>query len=72
MNNETGFDNKRYFEAQKEALLGRCAKFSKLYLELGGKLIFDGHATRVLPGFDGKNKIPADNFSPPGKDLSSH
>ncbi len=57
MNNETGFDNKRYFEAQKEALLGRCAKFSKLYLELGGKLIFDGHATRVLPGFDGKNKI---------------
>jgi uncharacterized protein (UPF0371 family) len=52
-----GFDNKKYFRAQSKAILERCSKFSKLYLELGGKLLFDGHASRVLPGYDGKNKI---------------
>jgi uncharacterized protein (UPF0371 family) len=52
-----GFNNKKYFNAQISALLERCSKFSKLYLELGGKLLFDGHASRVLPGYDGKNKI---------------
>lgn len=56
-NHEIGFDNKKYFSAQKKAVLERCVKFHKLYLELGGKLLFDGHATRVLPGFDGRNKI---------------
>jgi uncharacterized protein (UPF0371 family) len=54
---QIAFNNQKYFEAQKKALLERCTKFHKLYLELGGKLLFDGHATRVLPGFDGKNKI---------------
>jgi len=52
-----GFDNKKYFGAQTKAILSRCSKFSKLYLEIGGKLLFDGHATRVLPGYDGENKI---------------
>jgi uncharacterized protein (UPF0371 family) len=52
-----GFDNKKYFSAQTKAIIERCNKFSKLYLEIGGKLLFDGHASRVLPGYDGKNKI---------------
>jgi uncharacterized protein (UPF0371 family) len=51
------FDNKKYLTKQKDALLKRVSKFSKLYLEIGGKLIFDGHASRVLPGYDGKNKL---------------
>lgn len=51
------FDNKKYFKAQTSAIIERCNKFSKLYLEIGGKLIFDGHASRVLPGYDGRNKI---------------
>lgn len=51
------FDNKKYFAAQTKAILDRCNKFSKLYLEIGGKLIFDGHASRVLVGYDGRNKI---------------
>jgi len=54
---EKGFDNKKYFKAQTSAIIERCNKFSKLYLEIGGKLLFDGHATRVLPGYDGRNKI---------------
>jgi uncharacterized protein (UPF0371 family) len=52
-----GFDNKKYFNAQTKAILERCNKFSKLYLEIGGKIIFDGHAFRVLPGYKGENKI---------------
>jgi len=55
--NNKGFDNKKYFSAQTKALLERVSKFSKLYLELGGKLLYDGHASRVLPGFDPKNKL---------------
>jgi len=54
---QAGFDNAKYFQTQTAAILERVGKFSKLYLELGGKLLFDGHATRVLPGFDGENKI---------------
>jgi len=57
LNSTNGFDNKKYFSAQTNAILERCNKFSKLYLEIGGKLLFDGHATRVLPGYDGENKI---------------
>lgn len=54
---EKAFDNKKYFLAQTNAIIERCNKFSKLYLEIGGKLLFDGHASRVLPGYDGRNKI---------------
>jgi uncharacterized protein (UPF0371 family) len=57
METKIGFDNKKYFLAQTNAIIERCNKFSKLYLEIGGKLLFDGHATRVLPGYDGRNKI---------------
>ncbi|MDA3812617.1 MAG: DUF1846 domain-containing protein [Candidatus Cloacimonetes bacterium] len=47
-----GFDNVRYLEEQTSAILERVGKFgNKLYLEFGGKIIFDYHASRVLPGF---------------------
>lgn len=54
-----GFDNKLYLELQTKATLKRLEKFSKgrLYLEIGGKMIFDPHASRVLPGFDPENKL---------------
>lgn len=53
-----GFDNKRYLEMQTNAILERMEKFhGKLYLECGGKLLYDYHASRVLPGFDPNVKI---------------
>ncbi|MDC7243246.1 MAG: DUF1846 domain-containing protein [Sphaerochaetaceae bacterium] len=53
-----GFDNKKYLEKQTNAILERMQKFhGKLYLECGGKLIYDYHASRVLPGFDPNVKI---------------
>jgi len=53
-----GFDNERYLEAQTKAILDRVEKFSgKLYLEFGGKLCHDMHASRVLPGYDPNAKI---------------
>jgi len=53
-----GFDNDKYLKEQSEAILERVKKFNnKLYLEFGGKLIFDYHASRVLPGFDPNVKM---------------
>ena len=53
-----GFDNDRYLEHQSKAILDRVAEFGdKLYLEFGGKLIFDYHAARVLPGYDPNVKV---------------
>lgn len=47
-----GFDNKKYLKEQTNAILERVQKFdNKLYLEFGGKIIYDYHASRVLPGF---------------------
>jgi uncharacterized protein (UPF0371 family) len=47
-----GFDNDTYLKEQTKAILDRVNQFdSKLYLEFGGKLVFDYHASRVLPGF---------------------
>jgi uncharacterized protein (UPF0371 family) len=47
-----GFDNSRYLAEQTAAIHERVAEFgTKLYLELGGKLVYDYHAARVLPGF---------------------
>lgn len=55
---EIGFDNKKYLEEQALAILERMKKFdNKLYLEFGGKLLFDYHASRVLPGFDPNVKM---------------
>jgi uncharacterized protein (UPF0371 family) len=53
-----GFDNEKYLQAQTAAILDRVAKYSnKLYLEFGGKLIYDLHAARVLPGFNPNVKM---------------
>ena len=55
---EIGFDNEIYLKKQEESIIERMKQFSnKLYLEFGGKLIFDYHAARVLPGFDPNVKI---------------
>lgn len=52
-----GFNNKKYFRAQLKAIKKRTAKFDRIYLEIGGRLTYDGHAARVLPGYNPKNKI---------------
>ena len=53
-----GFDNQKYLREQTEEILDRVKKFdNKLYLEFGGKILFDYHASRVLPGFDPNVKM---------------
>ena len=52
-----GFDSKKYIEAQTNEILKRVRKFKRLYLEFGGKLIYDTHAARVLPGYKKTTKI---------------
>jgi len=55
---QQGFDNDKYLAEQSEAILERAKIFdNKLYLEFGGKLVFDYHASRILPGFDPNVKI---------------
>ena len=55
---DTGFDNDRYLAEQTAAIMRRAAETSgKLYLEFGGKLVFDYHAARVLPGYDPNIKM---------------
>jgi len=58
MAQKIGFDNEKYLKEQTSAILERVKKFNnKLYLEFGGKLLFDYHASRVLPGFDPNVKM---------------
>ena len=53
-----GFDNDKYLQMQSEHIQERIRKFGgKLYLEFGGKLFDDYHASRVLPGFAPDSKI---------------
>jgi len=52
-----GFDNKKYIKIQSKKIKERFKLFDKLYLEIGGKLFDDYHASRVLPGFDPNAKI---------------
>ena len=53
-----GFDSQKYIRLQSEHIRERIAAFGgKLYLEFGGKLFDDYHASRVLPGFEPDNKI---------------
>ncbi|MBQ2093253.1 DUF1846 domain-containing protein [Ruminococcus sp.] len=53
-----GFDNNQYLETQSQHIRDRIAKFGgKLYLEFGGKLFDDYHASRVLPGFKPDSKL---------------
>ena len=54
----SGFDNEKYLVLQSENIRERISKFGgKLYLELGGKIFDDLHASRVLPGFQPDSKI---------------
>ena len=58
MSKKVGFDNEKYLSEQTSAILERVNRFSnKLYLEFGGKILFDYHASRVLPGFDPNVKM---------------
>lgn len=52
-----GFDNKKYIKIQSKKIKERFKLFDKLYLEVGGKLFDDYHASRVLPGFEPDAKI---------------
>ena len=55
---EIGFDNEKYVRMQSEKIKERIAHFGgKLYLEFGGKLFDDYHASRVLPGFKPDSKV---------------
>lgn len=53
-----GFDNEKYLKIQAEHIKGRISQFgNKLYMEFGGKLFDDNHASRVLPGFEPDSKL---------------
>ena len=53
-----GFDNEKYLKIQSEHIKNRIAQFGdKLYMEFGGKLFDDYHASRVLPGFEPDSKL---------------
>ena len=55
---KTGFDNNKYLAMQSQHIQERIAQFdNKLYLEFGGKLFDDYHASRVLPGFQPDSKL---------------
>lgn len=56
--NKIGFDNDKYLHLQSQKILERIELFGgKLYLEFGGKLFDDYHASRVLPGFKPDSKV---------------
>lgn len=58
MGRRIGFDNEKYLAEQSAAIRERVERYrDKLYLEFGGKLLFDYHAARVLPGFDPNVKM---------------
>lgn len=55
---KTGFDNEKYLTMQSQHIRERISQFdNKLYLEFGGKLFDDFHASRVLPGFEPDSKL---------------
>ena len=58
MGNKIGFDNDKYLQMQSQKIRERIQTFGgKLYLEFGGKLFDDFHASRVLPGFKPDSKV---------------
>ncbi len=58
ISNLIGFDNEKYLQEQTSAILERVSRFNhKLYIEFGGKILYDYHAARVLPGFDPNVKM---------------
>ena len=57
-NMKIGFDNDKYLKTQSKHIMTRIEQFdNKLYLEFGGKLFDDFHASRVLPGFAADSKL---------------
>lgn len=54
---KSGFDNEKYLKLQSEKIKERITEYDKLYLEFGGKLFDDYHASRVLPGFMPDSKL---------------
>jgi uncharacterized protein (UPF0371 family) len=55
---KVGFDNEKYLSEQTSEILARMGmSYNKLYLEFGGKLLYDYHAARVLPGYDPNIKM---------------
>lgn len=52
-----GFDTAKYLSAQIQRIMERVSQYDKLYLEFGGKLRYDNHAARVLPGFGADTKV---------------
>jgi len=52
-----GFSSEKYISVQKQNVFERIKKFGRLYLEFGGKLCYDGDASRVLPGYKKTTKI---------------
>ena len=55
---QLGFDNEKYLQIQSQHIKERISRFGdKLYLEFGGKLFDDHHASRVLPGFQPDSKL---------------
>jgi uncharacterized protein (UPF0371 family) len=55
---KSGFNNEAYIREQTASILERVKRFhEKLYLEFGGKIMYDYHAARVLPGFDPNVKM---------------
>lgn len=57
MRKRIGFDTQKYLNTQVKRIMDRVALFDKLYLEFGGKLRYDHHASRVLPGFQVDTKV---------------
>ena len=58
MSDIKGFDNEKYIREQTAKIIERVQQFdNKLYLEFGGKLLYDFHAARVLPGYDANVKM---------------
>ena len=54
---EEGFSSEKYQEFILDEIQKRGKGFKRFYLEVGGKLLYDGHASRVLPGYDSESKI---------------
>ena len=71
---KTGFDNDKYLQMQSQHIKERIVRSGgKLYLEFGGKLFDDYHASRVLPGFRAGQQDPhAQAAEGPGRDCDRH
>lgn len=57
MKKGVGFDSEKYVCEQSRKIFERLNLYDRLYIEFGGHITYDGHASRVLPGYNPKNKI---------------